>query len=222
MNTEPLSFDEPFPEHLQAYAESIDALRRVGRICWQRGWSRGTSSNYSAVIGRDPLQLIVTASGKDKGALARDDFVIVDANGRAIRDDQPRSSAETLLHCVAASDPAVGAVLHTHSVWATVLSERFAPQHGILFEGFEMLKGLSGVDTHEHTEWLPIFENTQDIPELAEKVSAAMADPVRPLAHAYIIRKHGIYTWGKDIDEAFRHIEIIEFLLECLGRQTTM
>jgi methylthioribulose-1-phosphate dehydratase len=91
-----------------------------------------------------------------------------------------------------------------------------------LIEGFEMLKGLSGVTTHAHAEWLPIFENTQDIPALAAQVQAAMADTQRPLTHGYLIRRHGIYTWGKDLDEAFRQIEIIEFLLECLGRQASM
>ena len=34
----------------------------------------------------------------------------------------------------------------------------------------------------------------------------------------YLIRRHGLYTWGKDLEEATRHIEVIEFLLECMGR----
>jgi methylthioribulose-1-phosphate dehydratase len=103
-------------------------------------------------------------------------------------------------------------------VWSTVLSERFAPAGGILVEGYEMLKGLAGVKTHEHSEWLPIFDNTQDIPALAEKVRAAMQSAHESPQHGYIIRRHGIYTWGQDLDEAFRHIEILEFLLECIGR----
>jgi methylthioribulose-1-phosphate dehydratase len=111
-------------------------------------------------------------------------------------------------------------VLHTHSVWSTILSDRFAPQGGIRLEGYEMLKGLSGVRTHEHSEWLPIFENTQDIPELAERVRAYGKE--KPIAHGYIIRRHGIYTWGADVAEAFRQIEIIEFLLECVARSSTM
>lgn len=211
-----------FPEHLLPYAKAVDGLRRVGRICWKRGWSLGTSSNYSVVVQRDPLTLLVTASGKDKGRLAREDFVLVDQLGRPSRQGQPKSSAETLLHCMAASQNAVGAVLHTHSVWSTVLSERFAGQGGILFEGFEMLKGLSGVTTHEHRQWLRIFDNTQDIPALAKLVDAAMQDTARPLTHGYLIRRHGMYTWGQDLDEAFRQVEIIEFLLECIGRQVMM
>ncbi|MEZ6136510.1 MAG: methylthioribulose 1-phosphate dehydratase [Pirellulaceae bacterium] len=218
--------EQPLPDYLQPHAEAIAGLQRVGRIFWERRWSLGTSSNYSVVVNREPLQLLVTASGKDKGRLECGDFVIVDAEGNPVHEGQPKSSAETLLHCVAAKAGSatsnVGAVLHTHSVWSTVLSERFWPQGGILIEGFEMLKGLSGVTTHQHAEWLPIFENTQHIPDLAEKVTAAMTDTKRPLTHGYLIRRHGIYTWGSDLEEAFRQIEIIEFLLECLGRQASM
>lgn len=217
MHSEP-----PLPEHLQPFAEDVQGLRDVGRIFWERRWSLGTSSNYSVVVNRNPLQLLVTASGKDKGKLTNEDFVLVDQAGQPIREDQPKSSAETLLHCVAASNPDVGAVLHTHSVWSTVLSDRFAPQGGVLIEDYEMLKGLAGVSTHTHAEWLPIFENTQDIPELAARVTEAMQSTERPLTHGYIIRKHGIYTWGKHLSDAFRQIEILEFLLECIGRSATM
>ena len=210
------------PEYLHAYAVQVDQLRRVGNIFWQRGWSLGTSSNYSIVVNRNPVQLLVTASGKDKGRLTREDFVLVDGEGKPLREDQPKSSAETLLHCVAAQQENVGAILHTHSVWSTILSERFAGLGGLIIEGFEMLKGLSGVTTHEHREWLPIFENTQDIPVLARQVSAAMQDTTKPLTHGYLIRRHGIYTWGRDLDDATRQIEILEFLLECIGRQITL
>lgn len=214
--------DSPTKPHLQPYADSIQGLQRAGRIFWERGWSRGTSSNYSVVVEQNPTQLLVTASGMDKGNLGPNDFVLVDANGKPTIEDQPKSSAETLLHCVAAELPNVGAVLHTHSVWSTVLSDRFAPQGGIRIEGYEMLKGLAGVKTHEHSEWLPIYDNTQDIPSLAETVKQDMQTEEGKKRHGYVIRRHGIYTWGKDLDEAFRQVEIIEFLLESLWRSAAI
>src|SRR5205823_9593642 len=85
---------------LMGLAEPIAALRDVGATFWQRGWSVGTSSNYSVVVSREPLELLVTASGKDKGRLTRADFVRVAANGKPVADGQPKSSAETLLHLV--------------------------------------------------------------------------------------------------------------------------
>jgi methylthioribulose-1-phosphate dehydratase len=207
------------PPHLAGLEDRIDALREAGACFWQRGWSLGTSSNYSVVVSRAPLELLITASGKDKGKLGRADFVRVGSDGRPTSPGQPKSSAETLLHVVAAEQPNVGAVLHTHSVWGTLLSDYFAAQAGFEINGFEMLKGLDGVTTHEHTQWVPIFENTQHIPDLAEQVREALRDVDRPLTHGYLIRLHGLYTWGRDLEEARRHIEIFEFLFEVTARR---
>ena len=75
------------------------------------------------------------------------------------------------------------------------------------------------LEPHEHTRWIEIFENTQDIPALAEQVRDRLCDAVEPLTHGYLIRRHGLYTWGRDLDEARRHVEIFEFLLECVARR---
>src|SRR5262245_28029528 len=137
----------PLPPHpaLASVESEIDALREVGAMLWQRGWSVGTSSNYSVVLSRDPLELLITASGKDKGRLTRSDFVRVAASGKPTADGQPKSSAETLLHVVAAQQPGVGAVLHTHSVWSTVLSDFFFAQGGVELSGLEFLNGQGGI-----------------------------------------------------------------------------
>ena len=186
---------------------------------WQRSWSVGTSSNYSIVTSREPLELLVTASGKDKGRLRKSDFVRVGADGKPTAEGQPKSSAETLLHVVAAQQPGVGAVLHTHSVWSTVLSDIFFSQGGFELSGYEMLKGLEGIATHESTAWVEIFDNTQNIPALAEQVRERMNDAADPLQYGYLIRRHGLYTWGRDLEEARRHVEIFEFLFECVARR---
>ncbi len=199
-------------------ADHARSLCDIGREFHQRGWSLATSSNYSVVLNREPLELLITASGKHKDRLTEEDFVRVDGAGRLIEKTSGKSSAETLLHVAIASQLQVGAVLHTHSVWATILSNHFFKWGGIELAGFEMLKGLDSVSTHEHNEWLPIFANTQDIGSLSEKVTNLLADPVGPIQHGFLIHRHGLYTWGKDLAAARRHVETIEFLLECLGR----
>src|SRR5690348_8734650 len=209
----------PLHPALMGLEHRIDSLREVGAMLWQRGWSVGTSSNYSVVVNREPLELLITASGKDKGRLSRGDFVRIGASGKPTADGQPKSSAETLLHVVAAQQPGVGAVLHTHSVWGTLLSDLYWADGGFEIEGYEMLKGLSGITTHETSIWVEIFDNTQDIPVLAEQVRAKFADRDRPLKHGYLIRRHGLYTWGKDLEEARRQIEIFEFLFEVAARR---
>ena len=206
---------------LKGLETEIDALREIGNQFHARGWSLGTSSNYSAVIRHEPLELLITASGKDKSNLSRGDFVRVDGEGLPIVGEQPKASAETLLHIAIAEQPDIGAVMHTHSIWGTLLSDRYFKDNGFGIEGYEMLKGLAGVTTHEHTEWVQVFDNTQDIPALAEQVRQRLKDSQPLIQHGFLIRRHGLYTWGRDIDEARQHIEIFEFLFECVARCLT-
>ena len=106
--------------------------------------------------------------------------------------------------------------LHTHSLWSTVLSDAHSAAGGLAIEGYEMLKALSGVDTHEHREWLPIVENVQDWEGQAGRLEDLLR--AHPESHGFLIRKHGLYTWGRDLAEAGRHLEALEFLLEAMGR----
>ena len=204
--------------------DAVDRLRAIGREFHGRGWSLGTSSNYSVVASREPLELLITVSGKDKSALGRDDFVRVDATGRPVDGSGKKSSAETLLHCLLAElIPSVGAVLHTHSVWSTILSGADLERGSLRIEGYEMLKGLSEIATHDTVEEVPIFANSQDMVALAEEIRArfAVADwtkSARPPFHGFLLARHGLYTWGRDLDEARRHIEIHEFLFEAVAR----
>lgn len=193
-------------------------LADISHRFYARGWVLGTSGNFSIVDSRDPLRLAITASGRDKRTLGATDIVIVDADGQlasnGVGDGRP--SAETLLHVVIARRRQAGAILHTHSVWSTILSEAHAAAGGLAIEGYEMLKGLHGVTTHEHREWIPILDNDQDIPRLAKVADATLAE--HPDAHALLLRRHGLYTWGDTLEDAERHVEILEFLFEAQGR----
>lgn len=201
------------------FAACKQALIDIGSLFYQRSWSVGTSSNYSVRLRQRPLRILITASGKDKRALTHDDFVQVDENGQASGTDQPAPSAETLLHTVALRQPHLGAVLHTHSIWSTILSDQYFVQGSLAISGYEMLKGLEGIKTHESAVQIKIFENTQDIPALAKEVSTLLEDPGQPLQYGFLLRRHGLYTWGKDLFAARRHVEILEFLFEAIGRR---
>lgn len=198
--------------------ESITELQELGQFYHQRGWCMGTSGNFSVVIERDPLLVLVTASGKDKSRLSRDDFTIVDEFGKPVDENSQKPSAETLLHITAAKQTGAGAILHTHSVWSTILSDKHFPTGWLEIEGFEMLKGLSGITTHECSVRVPIVENSQSMPELSARITTRFAHDAESMRHGYLIRKHGMHTWGKDLKEAKRHVEILEFLLEAVGR----
>jgi methylthioribulose-1-phosphate dehydratase len=196
-------------------AQLAPQLAEIGRQCYARGWVLGTSGNFSAVVCRDPLRLAITTSGVDKGTLSVDQIVEIDERGR-VRAGSGRPSAEASIHLAVARARGAGAVLHTHSIWSTILSDA-ATGDGLAIEGYEMLKGLDGVGTHEHREWLPILDNTQDWAAAVPEVEAILAE--HPDAHGFLIRRHGLYTWGRDLAEARRHMEALEFLFEVMGRK---
>ena len=201
-----------------SFAEVATQLAETGRQCYARGWALGTSGNFSAVVNRDPLRLAITTSGVNKGTLSAAEVVEIDQDCEVVA-GSGRPSAEASLHLAIARGRGAGAVLHTHSIWSTILSDA-AEEDGLAIEGYEMLKGLGGVGTHEHREWLPILNNTQDWAAAVPQVEAILAE--HPEAHGFLIRRHGLYTWGRDLDEAKRHVEILEFLFEVMGRKRGM
>ena len=190
-------------------------MAEVGREFHVRGWVLGTSGNFSAVLHREPLCLAITSTGSDKGHLSVGQILELDETLTVFR-GEGRPSAETALHVAIVLRRQAGAVLHTHSVWSTVLSGWHASRGGVAIEGYEMLKGLEGIHTHKHREWLPIVENSQDMHELAQEISQTLEE--NPSAHGFLLRGHGLYTWGADLTEAKRHVEIFEFLMETLVR----
>src|SRR5215467_804986 len=197
------------------FAKMAESLAEIGKGFYARGWALGTSGNFSAVVSREPLRLAITSTGLDKGSLTAAEFLEIDEDANVVR-GEGRPSAEALLHLAIVRGLGAGAVLHTHSVWSTVLSGTHARHGGIALEGYEMLKGLAGVHTHKHREWLPILENSQDMTELAERVTRALEETAG--IHGFLLREHGLYTWGESLAGAKRHVEILEFLLEVLGR----
>lgn len=193
------------------YASAADAIIHAGRFLYHRGWSPATSSNYSARI--DAQHIAITASGRHKGQLQAGDIMVVDLSGQPVQ-SRGRCSAETRLHTVLYElFPAVGAVLHTHSVKATVLSRLLPRGQALVFEGYELQKAFAGVDTHACELSVPVFDNTQDIDALAQQTRAWLGD--HPQTPGYLIRGHGLYTWGATMDDCLRHVEAFEFLIEC-------
>jgi methylthioribulose-1-phosphate dehydratase len=170
------------------------------------------------VLDRHPLRLAVTPSGTFKGELRADEILEMDETATAIGAGEARVSAEALLHVEVVRARGAGAVLHTHSIWTTILSERHAATGALFIAGYEMLKGLEGVRTHEHREVVPIVENDQDMIRLAGVVRDLLDQ--HPSAHGFLLRGHGLYTWGTDLQQAVRHVEILEFLMEVLGRRS--
>ena len=168
----------------------------------------GTSGNLSILIGEDPLQFLITASGKDKGELTEDDFIIVDEEGQPQGIAPIKPSAETLLHSAIYRHTGAKAVFHVHTTNSTLLSVK-SKDNSIIFSDLEMLKGL-GFKTHDVKVSIPVIDNSQDMKYLASIVPSHINEDVPGL----LFQGHGVYGWGSTPQEAKRHIEIFEFLFE--------
>lgn len=198
------------------FREMAESLAAIAKGFHARGWLLGTSGNLSAVVQREPLRLAMSPSGVDKGELTAEQVLLIDENARIVSEHGGKPSDESLLHIRIVKERGAGAVLHTHSIWNTILSDLFGAKGVVTIEGYEMLKGLQGVNTHEHTERLPIIENSQDMPALADVIGNTLNEHKQ--AHGFLLRRHGLYSWGDTLAQAKRHIEILEFLLETMGR----
>jgi methylthioribulose-1-phosphate dehydratase len=203
------------PDPLQS---ELDSLCATARWCYARGWVPATSGNFSvrSVDGAGE-RILITPSGLDKGTLTPEHLLEIDPDGRPLSSNG-KPSAETVLHLVLyAARPQAHAILHVHTVWNTLLSGHFVGQPFVSIEGYEILKGLSGVATHEYQERVPLIENTQDYAVLDREMQFALED--YPDAHGVLLARHGLYTWGESVAEARRHLEALEFLFEVEARR---
>ncbi len=195
----------------RAFEQCADAIADAARELSALGWTPATSSNFSMRVDAD--HAAITVSGRHKGRLGREDIMLIDLDGHAVGTDA-RPSAETALHTqIYRRWPEMNVVLHTHSRTQSVASRLFAGDGIIRLQGWELQKAISGYHTHESVLEIPVFPNTQHMPELVARVDAWL-DAGKPL-HAYLIDGHGIYTWGRDMAETQRHLEALEFLLGC-------
>lgn len=200
-----------------AWATAADEIVAAGRRLDRHGWVPATAGNISRRLpdGR----IAITRSGCHKGFLTTRDVIEVDLDGHpTIAGDRP--SAETRLHTdLYRRLLPEGAVIHGHSIAATVLSMHEPgrqPTGGswdaIEFSGYELLKAFEGQDTHQTSLRLPIYDNDQDIDRLAELISPKLDD----CPMGYLIRGHGVYVWGRTMDMALARLEGLEFLLACV------
>lgn len=198
----------PLPEE---FADTARALIETGRRLDQRGLAPATAGNFSARLSDGSIA--ITVSGAHKGRLGQDEIMRVSETGAAL--DGKKPSAETLLHClIYEAVPGSGAVLHTHSVAGTVLSRALRGTEIIELAGYEMLKVYPGVTTHEASVSLPLVENSQDMPALAERLRPLLETDAPPLP-AFYICGHGLYAWGPTLAAAENIVEGSEFLLAC-------
>ena len=197
-----------------------EQLVQTARWASRMGWAPATSTNYSVRLpdAAAPAYCAITSSGVDKSAIGVEHILVVDQHGGPIDAEGLKPSAETPLHLLLYRTMGAGAVLHTHSLPAALLSQLARDEGQVLLAGWELLKGLSGIDTHKVEVSLPVFPNSQDMQELSERVEESLSR--ERSCYGFLLAGHGLYAWGKDLLEAKRHLEVLEYLLQCQREAT--
>ena len=191
-----------------AFLSAAQQLIATGHYIDSRGWVPATSGNFSIRLPNGTIA--ITVSGRHKGRLAIDDIMLIDATAQSL--DGKKPSAETLLHTSLYKHYSdIQSILHPHSLNATLISKIFKTE--IILKDYELLKAFNGIDTHETQIVVPIFANDQDIARLAGVVEEYLGK--HNDCYAYIIAGHGLYAWGRSVDEALRYLEALDFLFEC-------
>ncbi|NDD27459.1 MAG: methylthioribulose 1-phosphate dehydratase [Proteobacteria bacterium] len=181
------------------------------------GWMWGTSGNLSHRLSRDPLEFLVTSSGRPKGQLTPADMLLTGADGVALETWTGRPSAEMPVHERIYRRYDAGAVYHVHTVMGATISDVFGDAGGLELEGLEMLKGF-GHPAPEVRLRIPIVDNDADSNIIADRLEGG-ATPGVP---GVLIRNHGLYAWGRTPDEARAHVEVFEYLFSYVYHRATL
>ena len=195
-------------------AEQISELIAIGTWIQANNWCPATSGNLSTRNHENAgeLQFHISVSGKYKGELAAEDFIVVNSQGVPV-DSGKQPSAETLLHSLIYRQfSAARFVLHTHSVYGTVLGQ-LTQQGALELHDYELQKAFKGIATHQGSFSIPVFANSQDMVALSKEIDGYFCGS--DTVHAFLLAGHGLYTWGNSAAEAKRHLEALEFLFEC-------
>ncbi|WHT20917.1 methylthioribulose 1-phosphate dehydratase [Crossiella sp. CA-258035] len=190
-------------------------LAAAARELYQRGWLPGTAGNISVRVS--PETALITASGRDKGALTESDTVLVSVDtSAAVSPDAPRPSAETTIHTAIYRATKAEAVVHTHSPYATAvatLEGHRTELSTVDIQDFELLKGLGLRDPSATT--VPVFPNHADVPRIAAEVERYLIEhPDAP--PVVLIEHHGLTTWGADYAQARNRMECVESICQLL------
>lgn len=209
-------------EHKFTQAEEHKALQNelleIIHFFNDKGWSPATSTNYSfRNLEPNENTYTISRSGVDKAKFKVSDYILIDAKGQPLQGfEQIKPSAETLIHTMLYENKNTQAILHTHTIGNTVFSLVHQKDKIVTLTGFELLKGLRGINTHEAEVQIPVFDNSQDMAALSDEIQVYYDH--NPTMRGFLLAGHGLYTWGNSLAEAKRHVEVFEFIFECMNQ----
>lgn len=170
-------------------------LLNVTRRLSACGLNRGTSGNASVRVAEG---FLVTPSGMEIEAMTPHDMVLMDMHGEFHGERQP-SSEWRFHHDILRARPEIGAVIHTHSMFATTMAclQRDIPP-------FHYMIALTGADTIRCAPYA-LFGSQS----LSDAAVAALQG-----SKACLLANHGMIALGEDLEKAYAVAVEVETLCE--------
>ena len=176
------------------------------------GWVSGTGGGISIRDPTDADRVYIAPSGVQKERMVPDDMFLLRLDGTVISAPQglkPSQCTPLFLHAYRLRD--AGAVIHTHSMHAMLVTVSSPTPHEFRIKNQEMIKGIQG-HGYDDTLVIPIIENTRHEAELADSLAEAIEK--YPSSPAVLVRHHGVYVWGKDWIQAKTQCECLDYLFQ--------
>eukprot|EP00002_Diphylleia_rotans_P009645 TRINITY_DN20008_c0_g1_i1.p1 TRINITY_DN20008_c0_g1~~TRINITY_DN20008_c0_g1_i1.p1 ORF type:complete len:248 (+),score=64.95 TRINITY_DN20008_c0_g1_i1:60-803(+) len=189
-----------------------DVKALMAELCKQfygLGWVSGTGGGISI---RDGDRIFVAPSGVQKERMKAEDMFELDAQGCVVNtpaNSSLKPSACSPLFMQAYTLRNAGAVIHSHSMNAMLATLIYDKEFRVTH--LEMIKGIQGHGFFD-TLVVPIIENTAFEEELADSLGEAIK--AYPQSFAVLVRRHGVYVWGKSWMQAKAHAETLDYLFE--------
>ncbi len=192
------------PEQKASAAREL--ICELSRVFYKLGWVSGTGGGISI---REGGRVFMAPSGVQKERIAPADIFELDERGAVLSSPagDHKLSACAPLFMNAFELRGAGAVIHSHSQSA-MLATLICDTEFRITE-VEMIKGIRGTGYYDELV-VPVIDNTARECDLAD----SMADAIRayPRSDAVLVRRHGVYVWGREWAEAKTQAECYDYL----------
>jgi len=187
--------------------DSASLICDLARQFYDLGWVTGTGGG---ICIREGDHVIVAPSAVQKERMTPEQMFTLAIDGTVIRrpaDPTLRPSDCSSLFMTAIRLRDAGAVIHSHSIHAVMATLLFDRE--FVISNLEMIKGIEGMNYYDQLV-VPIIENTARECDL----TASLEEAIRayPKTHAVLVRRHGVYVWGRDWVQAKTQAECYDYL----------
>jgi len=189
-------------------SEDVGALIcELARTFYDLGWVSGTGGG---ICIREGDHVVMAPSAVQKERMRADQMFTIALDGSIVSrpaDPNLRPSECSSLFLKAINLRGAGAVIHNHSIHAVMATMLFESE--FVVSHLEMIKGIEGMAFGDRLV-VPIIENTARECDLADSLEEAIL--AYPNAHAVLVRRHGVYVWGRDWVSAKTQAECYDYL----------